>query len=70
MNFTLDRYVHSPGDLRLMVTVLKGVGWVAFYPAGGSGVEIKSLTAGESWREGHDEYIGVFETEDQARAAG
>ena len=70
MNFTLDRYVHSPGDLRLMVTVLKGVGWVAYYAVGGSGVEIQKLTAGESWREGHDEYIGVFETEAQARAAG
>ena len=70
MNFTLDRYVHSPGDLRLMVTVLKGVGWVAYFAAGGSGVEVQKLTAGESWREGHDEYIGVFETEDQARDAG
>ena len=37
MNFTLDRYVHSPGDLRLMVTVLNGVGWVAYFAAGGSG---------------------------------
>ena len=69
MNFTLDHYVHSPGDLRLMVTVLKGVGGVAYFAAGGSGVEIKKLTAGESWREGHDEYIGVFETDAQARTA-
>lgn len=70
MNYTLDRYVHSPGDLRLMVTLLNGTGWAAYYTAGGGGVETQKLTAGESWREGADEYIGVFETHVQADAAG
>ena len=52
MNFTLDRYVHSPGDLRLMVTVLKGVGWVAYFAAGGSGVEIKKTHRGRELARG------------------
>jgi len=70
MNYTLDRYVHSPGDLRLMVTILEGTGWVAYYSGGGGGVETRALTAGESWQEGNDEYIGIFETQAQASAAG
>lgn len=70
MNYTLDRYVHSPGELRLMVTMLAGAGWVAYYTGGGGGVEARKLTEGESWREGRDEYIGVFDTEAKARAAG
>lgn len=69
MIFTLEHYAHSPGDLRRMVTVLDGCGWVAYYTAGGSGMQVCRLAAGESWREGPDELIGVFEREESARAA-
>lgn len=62
------RYEYEKSDFRTEVVAYDTV-YVTYISMGGSGLEIVELKKGESWREGSDEIIEVYDTLDEANIA-
>ena len=76
MKYEARHYPDSCGnDLRTEIKITDGVAWIAHLASNGSGAEVKKLAAGDTWQEGAEEligfgvYTGLYETEEEARAA-
>jgi len=66
--YKITRYEHDTNDFRSEVEAMDTV-YIAYILMGGSGLSIQILHVGESWREGADELLGVFETREEAKLA-
>ena len=69
MNYIRRYYSHNDCDNREEIEVLEGSVWLLVIVGGGNGHDIVRLTAGESWREGWDELVGVYSSIEEAEAA-
>lgn len=76
MKYEARHYPDGCGnDLRTELRITEGAAWIAYLASNGSGAEVKKLAASDTWREGAEEligfgvYSGLYETEEEARAA-
>ena len=55
-------YEHGPGDYRDEYFAGGKERWIVYILLGGSGIDIKHLDRGESWREGGDKFLRSFDS--------
>ena len=69
MNYIRRYYSHNECDKREEIVVLEGSVWLLVIVGGVNGHDIVHLTAGESWREGWDELVGIYSRREEAETA-
>ncbi len=65
MKYDVRRYNYTENEMRDEVVMTRGSGYVV-YIYSGMGMDYTYLGEGESWREGSDELVGVYETREEA----
>ena len=66
--FEYRQYENGSNDYRTEVVAHDTV-YVAYIVMGGSGFNTIELSKGDTWREGADEILGVYETAEDAKSA-
>ena len=65
MKYDVRRYNYTENEMRDEVVMKEGAGYVV-YIYSGMGMDCCLLTEGETWREGSEELVGVYETRVEA----
>ncbi len=68
MKYEVKRYNYTENEMRDEVVMTEGSGYVV-YTYSGMGIDYAVLGEGESWKEGQDELMGVYETREEAEKA-
>ncbi len=68
MKYDVRRYNYTENEMRDEVVMIEGSGYVV-YIYSGMGIDYILLTEGESWCEGSDELVGVYERRAEAEEA-
>lgn len=61
-------YTYSPNDLRKKITATADMIYILCSTDNGSGFQVIPCLRGQSWWEGAEEFLGVFDTEEEAWA--
>ena len=68
-NYEIRSYEYNPGDRRDEIIVHEGAVTIVHTTENGSGLYTRRLFAGESWREGREELMGIYATDEEAELA-
>lgn len=65
MKYNIRKYNYDKDEMRDEVVVTEGTAFLV-YIYSGMGIDYTILHEGDSWREGSDELVGVYETREEA----